>query len=124
MPESLDLLADRVFRSLESYTYNCSSEAELQSAIQTALEAGGFAVSKEHRLSDRDRLDFFVEGRLAIEVKVGGSLTDLLRQLQRYASHDAVEGLLVVTTRSALTRVPPTLQGKPVRSLRLWGAAL
>lgn len=124
MSEPIELLIREVACAIECWNYNCSNEAELQEALLRALYEAGHDFEREHRLSERDRPDFLVAGCLVIEVKVGGSVADLLRQLQRYASHDVVQGLLVVTTRSSLSNLPAELQRKPVRALRLWSASL
>lgn len=88
------------------------SEVELQAWIARVLDAHGIAHVREAALGDAGRPDFLV-GRVAVEVKVGGSRTALIRQVQRYAAHPDVSEVVVVTTRLA-HRLPATLAGKPV----------
>lgn len=68
------------------------------------------------------RLDYFLpESGIAIEVKVQGAHAAIVGQLRRYAWCEEVKGVLLVTTRGALARVPSMLEGKPVRAMRLVG---
>lgn len=53
----------------------------------------------------------------AIEVKTKGSRAEVVRQLDRYAAHDQVTGLLLVTSLAKLRVMPSTLRGKPVSVL-------
>ncbi|HEX4334739.1 MAG TPA: hypothetical protein VH062_02430 [Polyangiaceae bacterium] len=106
------LLADQRFPS--------STEARLQLAIADHLTAAGVAFQREHRFSAEDRVDFFVDGGVALEVKTKGSATEVARQLMRYAQHDAVRELLLVTSRMQLACVPRELNGKPVRVSIQW----
>lgn len=99
-----------------------SDEAELQAEVERILTARGGVVERERHLSARDRPDFMLpdEG-LALEVKVDGSATDLLRQIHRYAGHDEVEGVIVLTTKSRHRSMPPEVNGVPVFVLWLRG---
>ena len=104
------------------------NERRLQDEIEAKLrpETGSShsrSMRREHVLTERDRIDFLIQETvwptdarfgIGIEVKVDGTLSELVRQLQRYAQHDLVDGLLVVSTRARLHAVPTTLSGKPV----------
>lgn len=108
-----------VARLLESFRFRFDAERDLQEAISEALlsseviRSSGNALSREVVLGPKDRIDFLVGG-LGIEVKVDGSLSDLIRQLHRYAQSPRVEELLVVTSRSRLLALPTSIGGKPV----------
>lgn len=128
-----DLLADaapaieqleHVAYTLSRYRYRFSDEDALQQGVAKALAANGLIFQREKSLSQRDRPDFLLTGGLAVEIKVDGSLADLLRQVARYAEHDAVRGILVVGTPAWLARVPESLAGKPLCHLRLLGSLL
>lgn len=93
------------------------TERDLQDRVSAALTKAGIDHQREARLEDCGRPDFMV-GRLAIEVKIKGSRMDLIRQVQRYLSHDDVDGALVVTTKLA-HHLPDSLYDKPVRVLYL-----
>lgn len=100
-----------------------SSERELQIQLARVLEAAfPGLVRREVRLSGAaGRLDFAV-GPIAVEVKIGGSLSALTRQVHRYAGHDDVAGVVAVVGRSRLLGLPEELRGKPVRVVYLSGA--
>lgn len=106
---------------LGKFKYDLEDEDSIQRGIARALELGNYLFEREARLSSKDRPDFLV-GNVAIEVKRHGALTPLLRQLSRYAQHDRVRELLVVTARVVATDVPDTLNGKPVECLVLLGS--
>jgi hypothetical protein len=103
-----------------------SSEKECQAEIEVWLRDGlpEVEILREHRLSDRDRPDFFVTvGGVAIEVKIGGrgqSRTGIVRQLARYAEHDQVEAIILATGVSIL----PFRLSKPVHFVSLGRAWL
>lgn len=58
-------------------------------------------------------------GGVAVEVKTKGGLSDLTRQVYRYAELASVSGVLVVTTKNMHARLPPEAMGKPVATLCL-----
>ena len=118
--ERLHHLADMLSRIRFRFT----DEDSLQRGIAEALQRKGYLFRREESLSARDRPDFLLDGGLAIEVKVGGSLSDLLRQVARYTEHKEVRGILVMGSPVWLPRVPATLGGKPVFHLRIIGSLL
>jgi hypothetical protein len=114
---------EHVAESVRRRRFRFVDEAQLQTGLAQALEADGFAVEREVRLGARDRLDLLVDG-VAIEVKVAGGAVDVARQLARYARHDRVEALLLVTSRVRHVQVPRELGGKPLEIVALAGTAL
>lgn len=105
---------NKITDALAMYKYVFTDEAELQSGIATALGQSDIDYEKEARLSDCDRLDFLVEKNIALEVKVDGSASALTRQVHRYAQHESIEGIIVVTNLNRLTDLPETLNKKPI----------
>lgn len=103
----IDLLARHRFRF--------GTEAELQEGIGQVLEAAGIFHVREVRLGSGDRIDFMIDSRIGLEVKVDGGISALTRQLHRYAQVDAVEELLVVTSRARHANLPTVLSGTPIR---------
>lgn len=91
-----------------------ATQADIEALFTARLPAGSFI--REARLSAADIPDFLA-GSIAVEVKIGGSAAEILRQLERYAKHDRVEALLLVT--NVPMRVPSTIGGKPVTVARL-----
>lgn len=95
------------------YRLACGTERELQDAIEDVLKQEGIAYEREVELGPTDRPDFMVGGG-AVEVKTQGSMTDVARQLLRYAKHQAVDRLMLVTTRSGHVHIHRALLGKPL----------
>lgn len=108
-------------RSLHSFIrqFTCRmtfrDEAELQGRIAQLLQAAGVAFERERVLSPGDRVDFLVLPGLGVEVKVGGPRTAIIRQLARYAAHDIIQGLVLVTASLRHTEAfPREIGGKSV----------
>ncbi|MFP7833110.1 hypothetical protein [Marisediminicola sp. LYQ134] len=102
------LLAGRLRDRLANVTY--TTEDDLQAAVNTAVVAS-YRVAREVRLSDgKSRIDLMVTGILlpnvGIEVKIDGSLSSVIRQLDRYAACDEIGELILVTTRAKHHHVP------------------
>jgi hypothetical protein len=102
-----DAITTRKIRNaLREHRYAHANEIELHGGVEQVLTGMGLTVDREVRLSDRDRIDIMTDlprrngppVRLGIEVKVKGSADGVARQLFRYASHDRVDALILVTT--------------------------
>lgn len=98
-------------------------ESLLQDRIASCLTAVSVPFEREVVLTAKDRIDFLIGGELGLEVKVDGSLSDVTRQLHRYAQCERVTHLLLVSTRMRLRSIPCELNGKRVDFLHLTGAA-
>lgn len=110
-------MIERVLEILSSSRIPWRDETDLQEGVETLFKQSGLAYQREFHLSERDRPDFMV-GTIAVECKVDGSGNDVLRQLHRYAEHDSVEILVLVTT-CAKHRMPEEIRGKPVYTVRI-----
>ena len=99
-----------------------TNEIELQDGIAKALTDAGLAFKREHHLGV-DRVDFFLDG-IALEVKIGGSLSDVTRQLHRYSEHTDVHTVALVTTMARHRPMPVIMSGKPVLVFHLIGSVL
>jgi len=108
---------------LSAYRFRFVTERDLQDGIEQALLENGIEFSREKSISRAERPDFLVNG-VAVEIKIKGTLSSLLRQVSRYASHDDVVAVLVVGTPRWIPTIPRILSGKEVRSLRLIGSLL
>lgn len=75
-------------------------------------------------MTTADRLDFWIDGGIALEVKIKGSLPDLILQIARYARHEGIREILVVGTPRWIPQVPAAIEGKPVYGLRLVGSLI
>lgn len=118
--EAARVVADHLL----GFTYEWTTEAELQQAIWDVLPIR-FAAERERALSRRDRPDFIVtvDGHLvAIEVKVAGARSAVLRQLGRYAEHDSIAAIILASGRRVLAAgIPEVIHTKPVLSIHLGG---
>lgn len=117
----MSLLGYQLGAELTGYV---GSEIALQDAIEASLRRHEVPYVREHRLSPRDRVDFFVCNAFALEVKVDGGLSLVTRQLHRYAQHETVRGLILVTTRAQHRALPLSITGKALEVVHLIGASL
>src|SRR3546814_20638100 len=76
----------------------------------TTLFRSGFR--REFILGPGESVDFLVGDRIAVELKVKCSPRVMMRQLQRYAAHDKVQAIILVT--ATVTSMPDSMNGKPV----------
>lgn len=105
--------------------FNYANEAQLQEGIALVLHEEGIAFRREASLGPGDRPDFLLDGGIVIEVKVGGGLPALTRQVHRYAQFPSVAAILVVTTKMQHRGIgTDALAGKPVHVLHLVGSVL
>lgn len=113
---------------LESWRYAFMDEADLHDGIAIMLDLAKEAYQREHRMGTAGRIDFYLQNRkIGIEVKVGrsgGGPSAVIEQLVGYADHPDIEGLIVVTTRMAMKKLPATLRGKPLGVVVLWANGL
>lgn len=112
---------DRIDLLIRSHRFRYTDEDQLQRGITELLEREGFEPRREVRLGALDRIDIMV-GAIGIEVKVAGTVAAVFEQLQRYAAHDDVEALLLVT--SQYQRLPDKAGGKPLSTISLALSAL
>jgi len=106
---------------LERTRFNVAGEKALQADVATRLEAAGVEFRREVRLSGYDIIDFMA-GAVGIEVKVKGSARAILRQLKRYAAHDEVSSIILLSAVSM--GLPSDIGGKPMRVVSLGRAWL
>lgn len=113
--------AAAISAAIKAHRFNATSEEDLQRGIGEALTGAGIEHEREVRLTARDRIDFMVEA-IGVEVKIGGGISALTRQLLRYAQVERVAELVVVSTRLQLSlQVPRDLNGKPVSVVTIMG---
>lgn len=120
-----EITARQIRNALRDHAYSHVNELELERGIEQVLTGMGLAPERQVILSEKDRIDMLVglpradtdPARLGIEVKIAGKPGDVHRQLLRYASHDRVDELLLVTGvyrhMTALAPLGGELGGKP-----------
>lgn len=109
----------RLVAALRAARFTCLDEAELQLAVERLLGALGVPFTRERRLSARDRVDFFLEGGIALELKVKSDASSLLRQVLRYAAHDVVLEVIAASTTHHVLALPDMVHGKPLHRIQL-----
>jgi hypothetical protein len=113
-PATVSLL-ERLVSTLSVVQFACNTEAELQRGIAQVLSSAGFDAEREVALgSHANRIDFRIGGAggVGIEVKVGGSLVAVTRQLHRYLPY--LSALVLVTTLHRHHGIPRLMCGKTV----------
>ena len=95
---------DEIVAVLRSYVIPADNEAAMQSVIERVLKIRNVDYAREVVLSEADRIDFMV-GAIGLECKVAGTPAAVMAQCGRYLEHDAVESLILVTTKAAHRRI-------------------
>ena len=106
-------MLDDLYQLFSGFRFSWADESDLQDAIEQILVSADIPYSREHVLGPGERPDFLV-GDVAIEVKVKGSADALLRQVKRYADHDEVGSVLVVTSKPKHGGVAGVINGRQV----------
>ena len=95
---------EEIVAVLRSYVIPADNEAAMQSVIERIMSIRNYDFRREVILSDADRIDFMV-GEIGLECKVAGTAASVMAQCGRYLEHDAVESLILVTTKAAHRRI-------------------
>jgi hypothetical protein len=112
---------DRVTQALLAHRFHFANEDQLKAGMAQVFNEAGIVFVREVVLGPKDRIDFLLPSGLGIEVKVKGSMTEVVMQLARYAEHQDVTSLILVTTKQQHATVPERLNGKRVTSIVLNG---
>lgn len=119
---SWGLSVSEIVRHLRAGRYRVAQETQLQADIGNALDALGAAFEREVRLGPGERIDFLVDGTLGIEAKTRCDRRAIYRQLQRYARHDTISALILVT--GTALGLPASIDGKPLFYVSVGRSAL
>lgn len=119
---------DRVMFALQDLRVGyIEYESQVCDEIAKLLDAGGIGYRKEVKLGGRSRVDFMTDCGVAIEVKKGKpSSSSVSKQVERYASFDVVEGVVLVTERGLFSH-KSVCNGKKVGYIALsknWGISI
>lgn len=100
-----------VVELLRTTPFVLKDEKSVQSAIGTVLNSHGIRHKREVRLSEKDIVDFMVEGGIAIEVKMSGAQKrSIFRQCERYCEHASVSAIILMTAKTM--GLPAEINGK------------
>lgn len=119
----MNALSEHIRSTLQRKPLRGPTEAVLQEVIAAAFTEAGIPFEREVCLSAKDRIDFLCGGELGVEVKIDGGISDVTRQLHRYAQSERITRLILVSTRLRLLTIPRALNGKPVDFVHLAGGA-
>lgn len=101
-------------------------EYEIQKEVAKVLGLHNIKFEKEYTLGPRNRIDFFLDNGIGIEVKKGKpNKVKVISQLERYAKFNKITALILIIERSM--DVPVIINNKPCFSIGLnkqWGIAL
>ncbi|MDR6953807.1 hypothetical protein J2X65_003170 [Ancylobacter sp. 3268] len=110
-----------IYRTLTGVRFPLHDEKELQAAMAERFTSAGLEFRREVTLAPGDIVDFMIGGT-AVEVKIKGQRRAILRQCERYAAHECVSAVLLVT--NVAMGFPPALAGKPTAVFNLGRAWL
>ena len=96
---------------LYRHRYRIGHETLLQEDVEILLTREGIPFKREFVLGPADRVDFLVDQKIGLELKIKMSARHIFRQLERYAAHDRIDALVLMT--SATRGVPGQIRGKP-----------
>lgn len=117
MKKNKESQLDLIEELLRSYRFNFATEAELQSAVETILIENKFEFIREFNLTEKDRIDFLI-GSVGLEIKIGFSYADVIRQLHRYAQSERIEALILLTSRLQHS-MPLEINGKTLCTINI-----
>lgn len=105
---------------LESERFSTTQEKQTQLEVEFVLKKLGYLFEKEKRLSVKDIPDFYINtefGGIVLEVKTKYQKRAIYRQLERYAKHDNVDAILLLSGTSM--RLPIKINNKPSQLISL-----
>ena len=114
--------------ALTSRPLRCSHEVQLQEDLfPLLLKLSEGSAMREYALGPKDRPDFYLPySRFVVEVKLarsGGGVSSVSKQLERYARHECVESIALVTTSYTLEHsLPREFLGKKFQVINVGGA--
>lgn len=100
----------QIFAAMRGIRFPLKNEKVLQAALSEEFTAAGIEHEREVRLSGADIVDFMF-GEIAGECKIKGSKREIYFQLERYAEHDRVSSLILIT--NVPMGLPASIKGKP-----------
>ena len=118
---------ERILKVLSALRIGAAvDEIEVQNRIAACLSENGISFEWEKIIGPGCRVDFLLDGGIALEVKARKRPHKLLcDQLRRYCACSCVRALILVTDQPM--RVAKTYSGKQVHLVKLnqlWGVAL
>lgn len=122
MCDACTALAIRTAILLGGPRFSLTNEKAAQAEIADHLTECGIAFTREHRLDDKNIIDFLIGGHIGVEVKLRYPRLQIRRQLARYAAFDAIH-VLILASNTALA-LPASINGKALINVSLGKAWL
>lgn len=115
------ILVSVIVKALKSRRFNYSNEKDLQEGIERVLRENRIPFEREKILAAKaGTIDFLVDGRIGVEIKIKGSPSAVTRQLIRYFECTEIGELVLVTGRAKLGNLPREILGKKLTVVSLW----
>lgn len=119
------LATNRLIPLIQSHRLRFSRETDLHADLKTLLVTAGIFFVHELRLTEKDRIDFYLpDSMIGIECKVDGGPTAVASQLLRYAQHEDIAELILITSRRGQVLTVDNLSGKPLHCIWIGGSSL
>lgn len=118
----MEAIVLKVFEALNSTHFPLTHEISLHQKMEDVFTNYGISFKREVFLSKTDKVDFLIDGNLALEVKIKGSAMNIYRQCERYCTHDSVTGIILASSKPM--GLPKNICGKPAYLFNLTSNAL
>jgi hypothetical protein len=113
-----------IIQALRMQRFTLETEKLLQAQIRSFLH-GRFTtlrIEPEYILDPHNVIDFLLDNRVGVEVKIKGSKREIFRQCERYCDFELIQVLILVTNLSM--GFPPEINGKSCYVIKLGQAWL
>lgn len=100
----------RLINQIHLSRFDLSNEKSTQAEIGKMFVTENIPFVAEYAFNSEDIVDFLVAGCIAVEVKIKGQRRSFYRQLERYAQHDIVSSIVLLTSVSMF--LPDEINGK------------
>lgn len=97
-PRGHDAILGQLQRCITQFAYRFTSEKVLHDGVAEVLDFHEIDYQREV-VRDGDRFDFLCRFGIVLEVKIGGSFAEAVRQARRYLLHDDVQTVVVLSSR-------------------------
>ena len=113
-------IIEQIAGKIREHRSHLMDELRIHDAVEGVLQSTGIEYVREHPLSGRLRLDFWLpHSSTAIEVKRGNFRSAYLHQIARYLDESSVQAIILIALRIDHD-IPTVLREKPVHHLELW----
>lgn len=110
-----------IVQAIRKHRFNYANEKDLQEGLEHVLKEHAIPFEREKILGGKfGTIDFLVDGRIGIEIKIKGSPSAVGRQLIRYFECETISELVLLTGRAKLGNLPKEILGKKLTVVTLW----